>query len=360
MANLILVINPGSTSTKVALFEGEKELCTETLEHTAEELSAYPAINDQYDFRLRAVKDFLEKNGRTAADLDGIASRGGAVAELETGAYAIDDHFVDRAMNTLNPHPANLAIKIARELSKEGGAKAYAYDLVCGTGKPEKVFTLSGMPAISRPFLTHVLNSRAACFEQAKRDNTTVYENTYIVCHLGGGCSTNLIVNGTIKDICGDDENGFSPERSGGVPCRKLVRLCYSGKYTEKEMQKLLKGKGGLMGYLGTADMRDVTKMMDGGDEFARTVFDAMVIQLAKDIGSMATVVDGKVDKIILTGGVAFNKNFTDAVSEKVKFLAPVAVIPGAFEMEALAKGINRVLEGKEEARVYTGDAMTD
>ncbi len=357
MANLILVINPGSTSTKVALFEGEKELCSESLMHTSEELSAFKDINDQYGFRLDAVRAFLEKHGKTVKDLDGIASRGGAVAELEPGAYEIDDKFTELARNTKNPHPANLGIIIAHEMALEAGIPVYAYDLVCGTGKPDEVFTLSGLPEIKRPFLTHVLNSRAVCFEQAKRDGTTVYEQTYIVCHLGGGCSTNLIVNGRIVDICGDDENGFSPERSGGVPCRQLVRLCYSGKYTEKEMQKKLKGQGGLTGYLGTADMREVLKKIDAGDAFAKTVFDAMVIQLAKDIGSLATVVNGKVDKIILTGGVAFNSRFTDAVIEKVSFIAPAVVIPGAFEMEALASGIGRVLRGEEKARKYTNEA---
>lgn len=200
-----------------------------------------------------------------------------------------------------------------------------------------------------------MLNSRAVSFEQAKRDNTTIYEQTYIVCHLGGGFSTNLIVNGIIKDLCCDDENGFSCERSGGVPCRALVRLCYSGKYTEKEMQKKLKGQGGLMGYLGTADMIEVEKRIAAGDEYAKLVVEAMVLQLAKDIGSMAAVVDGKVDKIILTGGCAYGKSFTDAIEKKVSFLAPVSVIPGSFEMEALANGIDRVLKGEEKATVYEG-----
>lgn len=360
MTNLILVINPGSTSTKLALFDGEKERVSESLEHSADELKQFKEINDQYDFRLEAVMKFLRSNNVKPEDLDGIASRGAAIAALEPGAYVIDDHFAQLAKEAINPHPANLAIMIANSFKNKYGIPAYAYDIVSGTGKPDEVFTLSGLPEIKRPFLTHVLNSRAAAFEQAKRDKTSIYENTYIVCHLGGGCTTNLIVNGKIKDICGDDENGFSPERAGGVPTRILVRLCYSGKYTQKEMQKKLKGQGGLVGYLGTSDMREVKKMIEAGDVKAKTVFDAMVIQLAKDIGSLATVVNGKVDKIILTGGVAFNSIFTDAVKEKVQFLAPVAVIPGAFEMEALAKGINRVLEGSEEAQRYEGGPLTD
>lgn len=359
MPKIILVINPGSTSTKVALFEEDKEIVSESLMHTSEELSKFSDVHDQYLFRLERVKEFLAKNGKSLSDIDGIASRGGAIAPLEPGAYVIDDHFAELAKNNIkNPHPADLSIMISNELSKEGNIPAYAYDLVSGTGAPDPIFTLSGSPFITRNFFTHVLNSRASCFEQAKKDGTSIYENTYIVCHLGGGCSTNLIVNGKIVDLCLDDENGFSPERSGGLPCRKLVRLCFSGKYSEKEIQKMLKGNGGLMGYLGTADMREVLKMIDEGDEFAKTVFDAMVLQLAKDIGSMSTVVNGKVDKIILTGGVAFNERFTDAVEKRVKFIAPVSKMPGAFEMEALAKGITRVLNGEEEAKTYTGSGF--
>lgn len=360
MENLILIINPGATSTKVALYKGETELCTETLDHDAAELSEFKEINDQYDMRMAAVMNFLDAHNVKPEEIDGIAARGGCIAELETGAYYIDEHFVDLAMNTINPHASNLAIKIAYELGKVGGAKPYTYDPSCATGKPDEVYTLSGMPAISRPFITHVLNSRAVAFEQAKRDNTSIYENTYIVCHLGGGCSTNLLVNGTIVDYFGDDENCFTPERAGGVPCRKLVRLCFSGKYTEKEVQKMLKGNGGLKAYLGTTDIREVQKMIEEGDEFAKVVFDAMVLQLAKNVGSMATVVDGKVDKIIITGGIANSKMFMDALVKKIEFLAPVAIIPGTFEMEALAAGINRVLNGEEEAQIYTGGPMTD
>ncbi len=360
MANRILVINPGATSTKVAIFEGEKEVCSESLAHSTEELAKYKEINDQLEMREDAVYDFLERNGYKVSDLDGIAARGGCVAELETGAYVIDKHFMELARDTINPHASNLAIMIAYDMNMEYGVPAFSYDLVCGTGKPEEMYTLSGMPEISRPFLTHVLNSRAVAFEQAKRDGTSVYEQTYIVCHLGGGCSTNLIVKGKIKDLYGDDENCFTPERSGDVPCRKLVRLCFSGRYTEKEVQKLLKGQGGLMGYLGTTDIRDVIKMIEEGNEFAKVVFDAMVLQLAKNIGAMATVAYGKVNKIIITGGIAFCKPFVDEAIKRVSFIAPVAVIPGAFEMEALAGGVDRVLRGEEVARIYTGGPMVD
>lgn len=360
MSNKILVINPGATSTKVSIFEGDKEIASESLEHSAEELKKYKEINDQLEMREEALYSFVKRAGFAFKDFDAVAARGGCVAELETGAYVIDDHFTELARDTINPHASNLAIMIANDIRKEYGVPAYSYDLVCGTGKPEEMYTLSGMPEISRPFLTHVLNSRAVAIEQARREGASINERTYIVCHLGGGCSTNLIVNGTIKDLFGDDENCFTPERSGDVPCRKLVRLCFSGRYTEKEVQKMLKGNGGLKGYLGTTDMREVIRMIDDGDEFAKVVFDAMVLQLAKNIGAISTVVSGKVDRIILTGGIAHNSRFTDEVTRRVEFIAPVEVIPGSFEMEALAGGVDRVLKGEEEARVYTGGPMLD
>lgn len=360
MANLILVINPGATSTKVALFDGTVERCSENLEHPVEELSKFKDINDQLEMREKAVYEFLDRQGVKVSDIDGIAARGGCVAELETGAYVIDEHFTQLARDTINPHASNLAIMIAHEMKKEYGVPAYAYDLVCGTGKPEEMFTLSGVPELAKPFLGHVLNARAVSFEQARRDGKSIYEQTYISAHLGGGCSGELVVNGVIKDQIGDDEGCFSPERCGGVPCRKLVRLCYSGKYTEKEMQKKLKSESGFKAYLGTTDIREVVKMIEEGDEFAKVVLDAFILQIARVIGQLAVAVDGKVDKIILTGGIAHNKMVTDGVTKRVEFIAPVVIIPGSFKMEALAGGVDRVLRGEEEARTYTGGPMLD
>lgn len=348
----ILVINPGSTSTKVALYEGEQEMDTLNIEHPAESLAGFSSINDQISFRQGTVRQYLKDHHIRPSDLDAIAVRGGVVGQLKSGAYLVDEAFAEASLHSPAPHPANLSPVIGYELAREGKVHAYVYDAVCGCGVPNEVYTITGVPEITKPFLTHVLNSRAVCFEQAKRDKKALQDATYIVTHLGGGITTNLIREGRILDFVGDDEGALSPERSGGVPVRPLVKLCYSGRFTEKEMQARLKGKGGLLAYLGISDMRQVEEKVRDGDKKARIIFDAMVLQLSKDIASMSAVVRGKVDKIILTGGMAYSKMLTDALSRQVGYLAPVAVIPGTFEMDALAKGVLRVLRGEEDYHI--------
>lgn len=347
---LILVINPGSTSTKVAIYEGERERSSVTIEHSAEELLKYEGINEQKDFRKAAIAEYMRVQGIQASDLDAVAARCGAIGPMESGAYIVNEKLVQGALNPVAPHSANLAPIIGYEICREAetGINAYVYDGVAGTGKPEAKYTICGIDDFDRPFFTHVLNSRAVSIEQAKRDGVKLEEATYIVAHMGGGMTVNLISGGRVLDFIGDDEGSFSPERSGGVPVRPLVKLCYSGKYTEKEMQKKLKGGGGLMAYLGTNDFREAEKKAAAGDEHAALIIDAMVLQTAKDIASLAAVVSGKVDKIILTGGIAYSEAFTSAVAGKTEFIAPVSIIPGTYEMEALALGILRVLRGEE------------
>lgn len=356
---LILVINPGSTSTKVALYDGMKELSTLDLKHSAEDLKGFASINDQLEFRTEAVKKYLADQKVKPEELAAIACRAGVVGALEPGAYEVTEKFRDASLNSSQPHPANLSPVIGYEIAKEAqaagatGVKAYIYDAVCGCGKPDPMYQITGMPEIERPFLTHVLNSRAVSIEQAKRDGVKLEEHTYIVAHLGGGITVNLIHHGKILDFVGDDEGCFSPERTGGLPVRPLAKLCYRSGLDEKAMQKKLKGQGGLLAYLGTNDMREVDKMIAEGNAKAKMCFDALAMQVAQDIGMMATDVCGKVDKIILAGGLAYDEAFTKAVTERVQFIAPVAVIPGTYEMEALAGGILRVLQGDEKAQIF-------
>ncbi len=354
---LILVINPGSTSTKVAVFRDKAELSSETLEHSQEELRRFPAVVDQLEFRKEAVRRYIDERGLRIGDFSAIAARGGVIGALESGAYLVDELFAHASRTTHVPHAANLASVIGYELVKESGADipTFVYDAVCGCGKPEEIFTLTGMAAMERPFLTHVLNTRAVSIRQAEEDGVPLAETIYIVVHMGGGVTTNLVCGGKITDIVADDEGGFSPERSGGVPCRKLVRMCYSGKYTETEMQRMLKGEGGMLSYLGTSDLRRVEEMIAGGSRRAEIVYQAMAMQLSKDICSLAAVVCGKVDKIILTGGLAYSEKFTGLLRERTGFLAPVSVIPGSMEMQALAFGALRVLNGEEAYHTFRG-----
>lgn len=353
MAELILVINPGSTSTKVALYDGERELHTQSIDHPAEELKQYREINDQLEFRKQAVLGYLRQQGVKLRELSAIAARGGIVGQLESGAYLIDENFAQASRNSTIPHPANLSPIIAYALAEEAGTgiSGYVYDAVCGCGKPDPLFTFTGVPEIEKPFLTHVLNSRAVSIEQARRDGVNLEDTTYIVCHLGGGVTSNLIKGGKVVEFVGDDEGGFSPERSGGVPCRELVKFCFRSGLTEKEVQKKLKGQGGLIAYLGVNDAREAERMARN-DERAKQVYDAMILQLSEDIGSLAPIVCGKVDKIILTGGMAYSEYLTSEMKRRVEFIAPVSVIAGTYEMEALAKGIHRVITGKEAAHV--------
>lgn len=346
----ILVINPGSTSTKIALYENNKEMDTRTLQHSAEELGRCREINDQLELRRQAVLQYLEQMKTPVGSLSAIAARGGVIGKLNCGAYLIDEALVEASRNSPVPHAANMASVIAYELAQAAGINAYIYDAVCGCGKPQEIFTITGMPELEKTFLTHVLNSRAVSIQQAETDGRELTATTYIVAHLGGGITVNLIHKGEILDIIGDDEGTFSPERSGGLPCRSLVALCYSGGYSEKEVQKRMKGQGGMLAYLGTNDMRTVEEMIQKGDEKAAVCYQAMAMQVAKDIGALSTVVDGNVDKIILTGGLAYSEMFTDMIIKRTKFIAPVSVIPGTCEMQALASGIYRVLNGEEKA----------
>ncbi len=350
MAEYILVINPGSTSTKVAIYDGEKELDTCSIDHPAEDLKKFTDINDQLEFRKEAILDYLKSQNLEVKDLSAIAARGGVVGQLESGAYLVDDAFAQASLDSPAPHPANLSAVIAHEMIKEAGAdiNAYIYDAVCGCGVPDPIFTYTGVPEIKKPFFTHVLNSRAVSIEQARRDGVKLEDTTYIVCHLGGGATSNLIKGGKVLEFVGDDEGGFSPERSGGVPCRELVKFCFRSGLSEKEVQKKLKGAGGLSAYLGVNDAREAEKMAQE-DPRAKVIYDAMILQLSKDIGCLAPVVCGKVDKIILTGGMAYSKYLTGEMEKRVGFIAPVSVIAGTYEMEALAKGIHRVLNGEEE-----------
>ena len=350
---IILVINPGSTSTKVALYNGECEINNKSIEHSSEIITRFANINEQLNFRKEAVISYLKEMNVAVSELSAIAARGGVIGELETGAYLVDKDFVEASKKPLAPHVSNLAPIIAFELANEVGINAYAYDMVCGCGTPEEIFTLSGVPELSRPFLTHVLNSRATCFEQASRDNLNISEATYIVTHMGGGITSNLVDAGKIKDIVADDEGTMSPERSGGVPSRRLVELCFSGKYSEKQVQTMLKGKGGMVAYLGTNDLKEVEERIENGDKKALLICEAMAMQISKDIGSLATVVEGKVDKIILTGGMAYSKRLTDMIGRRTSFIAPISIMAGTFEMKALALGVLRVLNGQEKAHRF-------
>ncbi len=350
----ILAINPGSTSTKIALYEDERELLLKTLEHSVEEIEKHEKIMDQLQMRKNLVLSFLKDNSYEADIFDAIVGRGGMLPPVNAGAYKVNDLMVDRLKNMpLMEHASNLGAVIAYEIANLTGRPAYIYDSV-KVDELNPIARISGMPAIPRTSTSHVLNSRAVAIKAAKKYNGEFEKMNFVVAHMGGGVSLGVYEKGRLVDVISDDEGPFSPERSGRVNCRELVNLCFSGKYNKKEINKMLSGNGGLKGYLGTVDAREVEKMIESGSEEAALVYEAMAYQISKGIGELATVVKGKVDAIILTGGIAYSKMITGWIRERVESIAPVEIMAGENEMESLALGALRVLRGYESAREYT------
>lgn len=351
----LLVINPGSTSTKIAVFENEKSIFEETLRHSTEEISKYDKIYDQYEFRMNIILDVLDKNGIDINTLDCIVGRGGLFRPIESGTYKVNEKMLEDAkVGVQGEHASNLGAIIANEIAKKIDIPAYIVDPTV-VDEMEDVARISGMPEIKRRSIVHALNQKAVARRYAKSIGKKYEDLNLIVAHLGGGISVSPHKKGRMVDVNNalEGEGAFSPERSGGLPVGDLVDLCYSGKYTYKEMKKKIKGKGGLVSYLGTNDGREVDKMIEKGDKNAELVYKAMAYQVAKEIGEMATVLHGDVDAIILTGGIAYDKMFTKWVEDSVKFIAEVVIYPGEDELMALNEGGLRVLRGEEEAKEY-------
>lgn len=353
MSYKILAINPGSTSTKIALYENEKEVFCKTLDHPAEEIEKYGKIQEQFEMRKEVVLSFLKENGYDINELSAVVGRGGMLPRVKSGAYKVNELMVDRLVN--NPvfeHASNLGAIIAYEIANSIGIPAYIYDSV-RVDELKDVARISGMSDIPRTSTSHALNCRAMAMKAAKKYNKKYNEMNFVVAHLGGGISLSVHEKGRMVDIISDDEGPFSPESSGRVPCKSLVNLCYSGKFDKKTMQKKLRGNGGIKSYLNTVDAREVEKMIMEGNEEAKLIYESMAYQIAKGIGELTTVVDGQVDAIIITGGIAYSKLLTSWIKKHVEFIAPVEIMPGENEMESLALGTFRVLKGEEEAKVY-------
>jgi butyrate kinase len=350
----ILAINPGSTSTKIALYENEKEVFCKTLDHAAEEIEKYDKIQDQFEMRKNVVLSFLMDNGYDVSKLTVVVGRGGMVPKVKSGAYKVNEAMVNRLRN--NPvveHASNLGALIAYEIANTVGVSAYIYDSV-RVDELIDLARISGMPEIPRTSTSHALNSRAMAMKVAKVYGKKYTDMNFVVAHLGGGISISVHEKGRMVDIIADDEGPFSPERAGRVPCKELIDLCYSGKLDKKTMNKKLRGNGGLKAYLNTVDVREVEKMIESGNEEAKLVLEAMAYQVAKGIGDLATVVEGNVDAIVITGGIAYSTRMTSWIKKRVQFIAPVEVMPGENEMESLALGTLRVLKEEETAEEYT------
>lgn len=350
-----LIINPGSTSTKIGVFEDTTLLFDETLRHATEEIAKYATIIDQKDFRKEIIVSFLKEKNFDINSLDVIVGRGGLLKPIPGGTYEVTDELLaDLKAGVQGQHASNLGGILAREIADGIGVKSYIVDPVV-VDEMEDVARLSGIPDVPRISIFHALNQKAVAKRYAAEVGKAYEDLNLIVVHLGGGVSVGPHKNGKVIDIFNalDGDGAFSPERAGSVPSGGLVKLCYSGKYTEKEMMKKIVGNGGFNAYLGTNDMREVNKMVDAGDEKAKMVRDAFVYNLSKNIGAMAAVLCGKVDQIIVTGGIAYNAWVIDALKEHCGWIAPFTVYPGEDELLALAQGGLRVVNGEEAAKTY-------
>lgn len=349
----ILSINPGSTSTKIAVYEDEKALFVESILHKDSDLAIFKRIQDQFEFRKEAVLRFLDIHKVNPNELSAIVGRGGLLPPVKSGAYLVNDVMVDRLMNKpVLEHASNLAALIAYEMAKELNINAYIYDSIA-VDELMDIARHTGLPEVDRVSLTHALNMRAAAIKTAKKLEKKYEECNFVVAHLGGGISLTCHHEGKMIDIVSDDEGPFSPERSGRVAVKDLFKYVSSGKYTNDEMKRKLRGEAGLKGHLGTIDAREVEKRIEASDEKAKLIYETMAYQIAKSIGELSVTLYGNVDRIILTGGIAYSKMLTDWIVDRVKFIAPVEIIPGENEMESLTLGVLRVLNGEEKAKEY-------
>ena len=348
----LLVINPGSTSTKIAYYEGEEQKWRESIDHSREELAAYDAIVDQMDMRYGLVLRAMEAHGLRAEELSAVAARGGTIAPLRSGAYEVNDKMVEIIRtHPQDQHASLLGALIAFKMAGEVGKKAYIYDAVT-VDELDEICHITGLPSIRRVGQGHHLNMRAAALKYCADNGLDYYHSTLLVAHLGGGITASLQMNGRVADMSNDEDGPFAPERAGCLPATPFLELCFSGEYSKKDVVKLLKGKGGLVAWLGTSDTREVEKMIAEGSERAKLVYEAMALNVSKALARLTPLCHGKVDQIILTGGIAYSDYFTGMIREQVDWIAPVTVIPGENEMQALAEGVLRVLRGQEKARI--------
>lgn len=355
----ILVLNPGSTSTKVAYYEDSVNVCERNLDVDRAAIAGMKNIFDQMDLRKETIRNFLDEEHIRPEDLSFIVSRGGGGGNLMSGGYLIDEALVQHCYDYDTPHASSLGPVIAYEMGKQLGIPAFIYD---GEGVNEFIpeACLSGFPAFPIAPGSHTLNAKAAARIGAARLGGKLEDFNIVVCHLGGGTSTSAHCRGKLIDSTSD---GYSAERAGGVPFMALIGFvagCFSGKYTQRDILKMIMGGGGLAGYLGTSDLREVEKMVDAGDEKAKLIFDGMVYAQAKDIGAMATTMNMDVDAIVLTGDMAHSKRLVEALSARVGKIAPIIVAAGSHEMDALANGAIRLMNREEKYHKFGKDSSED
>lgn len=350
----ILVINPGSTSTKVALFEDENKIAEENVIHDSAKLSSFAKTADQAPYRHDAIMEFMTKHGWKETDLDCVVGRGGPIRPIPAGTYKVNEKLLTDLIEAKRAdHPSNLGGVLANSFAQKNNIPAFIVDPVSVDELPDMA-RIAGMVECERISLGHALNIRAVSRKAAEQMNKKIENCNFVVAHMGGGISVSPVLGGKIVDTYDSLEGGpITPERSGGLPLASLIELCFSGKYTEDDIKIMTTKKGGLTAYLSTNDVRDVLARIEQGDKKAEQVFEAMVSQIAQEIGEASAALKGKVDRIVLTGSIAYSPVVTGKLEAMTKWIAPSVIFGGQMEMEALALGGLRVLRGQEQAKEY-------
>lgn len=350
----ILAINPGSTSTKIAVYENETPLLVRNIKHTVEELAVYPEVIDQFEFRKNLVIRELEVNNIPFA-FDAIIGRGGLVKPIPGGVYEVNDAMKRDTVHAMRTHACNLGGLIADNLASSlPGCRAFIADPGV-VDELEDIARITGSPLMYKITIWHALNQKAIARRFAKEQGTTYEDLDLIICHLGGGISVAAHRHGRAIDANNalDGEGPFSPERAGTLPAGQLIDLCFSGKFTKDELKKRISGRAGLTAHLGTTDVPAIIKSIEEGDKKAELILDAMIYNVAKAIGAASTVLYGKVDAILLTGGIAHSDFILSRLKKRISFIAPIHVYPGEDEMEALALNAIGALKGELPIQVY-------
>jgi butyrate kinase len=358
----ILVLNPGSTSTKIGVFENDMAILEKTIRHDTDVINSFQNIIDQYEFRKNTILETLDEEGININKLSAVCGRGGLLRPIEGGTYAVNEAMLkDLREGYAGQHASNLGGIIAYEIASGLNIPSFIVDPVV-VDELEPIARISGFALIERRSIFHALNQKAVARRVAKQLGKKYEEVNFIVTHMGGGITVGAHKQGRVVDVNNGlhGDGPFSPERAGTVPAGDLVDLCFSGNYYRDEVMKMLVGQGGLVGYLGTNDAVKVEKMIEEGDEKAKLVYDAMAYQIAKEIGAASAVLEGKVDAIILTGGLAYGKEFVKSISDRISWIADVIVQPGENELQALAEGALRVLRGEEKVKDYPGNVRNE
>lgn len=350
----ILAINPGGTSTKISVFDDKREILKKSIVHTREDLKPYKKVFDEYEYRKSLILDALRKEKIELNSIDATVGRGGLMKPIEGGTYRVNYKMIDDLRNEVNgEHASNLGAVLAKNIGDEIRVPSFVVDPV-SVDEFDEVSRITGISDIEKASWLHALNHKAVSRKIAEKLGGKYEDFNFIVAHLGSGISIVAHKNGKMIDGSGGRSDGpFSPERSGGLPAYPLVELCYSGKYTKEEMVTKVSSIGGMYDYLGTKDMIEIQERIEAGDEKAKLIMDAFIYQIAKEISMYGASLCGKIDRIILTGGISYSEFVTEEVIKRVPYLAPVEIVPGEMEMEALVLGALRILNGEEKEKIY-------